>query len=731
MPTSGRFLWWAAIWLAGATLSGCGGGSGGSGPAPAPRTSFSLGGTVSGLRGTDAVTLRNGGENLRILGSGPFSFGAKLANGAAYDVSAEAPPGYVCKVRNNAGVIAGADVTNVQAYCQPFLLAGAIPATQDAHGIAIDAAGNSYVLDTENQLVLKFSPSGVPSVVAGTQGVPGYRDGKGLEAKFHFNELSSIAMDSIGNLGITDTCNGAIRKMTPEGVVSTIAGGTPAVFSCRNYTSGPFPQPRDGAGKEAIFTGPVKIASDRAGGFIVTDLYWPGIRRVSAAGVVRSLRLMTDDTFQPIFDLAQDPKGDLYFSDDQTRIWKLPAGGTTPVFIAGGNYFDRRSGGEPADGLGAAAQFAIPSALAIGPDGDLYVGDWSLIRKVSPLGAVTTIAGSFGNQGTLDGAGKAAQLRAIRNMAFDPQGNLVLVQDRGAIRRMTPTALITTVETTKDTAGYVDGVSGEARINSVRQPAVGGDGNLYVADPVEHVIRKITPDGAVSLYAGARGTRGHQDGSLATATFDAPSVVAAGPGGSLFIGDASGIRRISDGVVSTLAPFKGLFAIAVDASGNVAVSDSGAVYRIRPSGEMESIVDWEKLMFLLKWPDSPPGFNPQGLAYDGAGNLFISDTGSVAVYRLGPDGQLSLFAGTPMVEGDRDGPPGTATFGYYGVDEMTIDPNGNLYLSGQGQLRKISPAGVTSTLALPWGNPNLHGLAWGNGTLYGMTKYAVLQVPVQ
>jgi hypothetical protein len=283
--------------------------------------------------------------------------------------------------------------------------------------------------------------------------------------------------------------------------------------------------------------------------------------------------------------------------------------------------------------------------------------------------------------------------------------------------------------------GYRDGAWSEARFNALWAPALGADGNLYLTDEVQHVVRKIAPDGMVSLYAGTPGLGGSADGVLGAARFDRPGAIATGPDGSLYLIDGPWLRRIVNGTVSTIANVQGenyASGLAIDLDGNVAVSNPfDGVYIVTPSGTVSRVIDKQAVQPLLGEPGAAPFFVPQGLAFDRDGNLYVSDSGSTAIYKLDKGGKLTVFAGTPLVEGDQDGPPGTATFGYYGFDSLTIDGAGNLYLGGQGRMRKISPAGVVTTPDMAWGNPYLYGLAWGKGKLYGMTAYAILQLPVQ
>lgn len=154
---------------------------GGSQPdSPKPPSLFSVSGTVSGATQGAAVTLKNNGDAVTVAEDGPFSFPLKVRAGASYDVSASNPPGYACSVKNATGSVGATDVTNITVKCIPFTLAGAVSPVQQPAGIAIDANGNTFVLDVENQVIVKYTKAGVESTLAGVKGVRGGHDGPDL-----------------------------------------------------------------------------------------------------------------------------------------------------------------------------------------------------------------------------------------------------------------------------------------------------------------------------------------------------------------------------------------------------------------------------------------------------------------------------------------------------------------------------------------------------------------------
>ena len=727
-------------------VAGCGGGGGGGGdsgggsgttpPPPGAGTpppaaiQFGLGGTVSGLGPGVTVTLANGSETIPTAANGSFTFGTKLNAGTAYNITATPPGGYSCKVTDGAGSIGTADSTKTAVACAPVLLAGAITALQEPQGVTSDASGNLYVVDGGPHSIIKISPSGSVTTLAGATAKPGYADGAGATARFQFFGSSDIVADGAGNLFVSDECNGTIRKLAADGAVSTLAGSS--TNFCDNVVPpGGVTTPADGIGSLARFTRPMRIVPDEAGGVVAIDsLVAASVRFVSASGVV-STRTYTAPG-NPVFygiARAKDGTGTLYYSDFDGRIWKDVGGSLTQVAGA--------APGTPgnlgfADGTGATARFSAITDIVVAPDGNLYVGDSSTVRRVTPAGVVTTIAGSM-TRGFADGQGTAARFTSIRAMGLDGNNLVVIDTDQGILRRVSLDGNVTPVAATPALRGTVDASGAAARFNWHTSLAADTAGNLYMADAASHVIRKVAADGTATTIAGKAGVIGSDNGAQASATFDRPIAVAAGRDGSLWVAQNTGLRRILGGTVSTVDPSLRTTSLAVDANGNAIVTSYATVnnvttytvQRVTPAGGKTVLIDAAKVAGLIAVPNAR--FVPQSVVLDAAGNIYISDTGTVAVYKLTPAGVLSVFAGTPMKEGDADGAVGTATLGFYEAESMTIDDKGNLYLSGQGSVRMISPAGVVSTPNYVWGNASIGAVAFANGKLYGTTRFALLQ----
>jgi sugar lactone lactonase YvrE len=704
-------------------VSGCGGGGGTPSPAPAPVapapvTQYTLGGTVTGLDTGAAVTLANGGEKLVAGQNGAFAFATRIEAGKSYNITAIPPDGYTCRVKDGSGITASANSSKTAVDCAPVLLAGVRAALQTPVSIAADGAGAVYVFDDSLQSVMKVEGAGAVSLLAGGLGKFGYVDGSGGAARFRSRGRTSLVRDGQGSLFFADTCNGTIRKIAGS-VVSTLAGGGGTM--CKNVQTSDWPADADGIGTAARFEGVPYIVPDEAGGvFVLKYLNQFGVRHVTAAGVVTTIETWADPEDDRggtiLSSFARGADGTFYVADTQ-HIWKS-AGGQL-VLVAG-----RDNSGPGIDGQGAVAQFNGIEAMVIAANGDLYVADYSTVRKVTPQGLVTTIAGSSEQRGVEDGQGSAARFTRLTSISLDGAGLMVLDGDRKTLRKVTLDGMVTTLAATPLSRGTVDGIGGAARLNMTTAMAADRDGNLLLGDPVYYVLRKASPNGEVSTIAGQRGLIGQADGPLASATLLAPRAVAASSDGAIWVAGSVGLRRIANGVVTTVDPAIRVSQMTVDADGNAIVTGNKLVTRVTPAG-VKTVLFSD---FSAAAIAGEGNFIPQSVAVDSKGNIFVADTGYVVVWKYTKDGKLSVFAGTVGRElGDIDGPAGTATLGFYLVDYMTIDDKDNLYLSGQGGVRMISPAGVVSSPTFGWGSAVIGPIAFSKGKLYGMSYYAILQ----
>ncbi len=284
------------------------------------------------------------------------------------------------------------------------------------------------------------------------------------------------------------------------------------------------------------------------------------------------------------------------------------------------------------DGIGSGARFWSTWGVAVDSAGTVYVADGN-IRKITPEGIVSTPADN------------AVRLLGV---AVDSAGNIYAVDYNSTIRKITPNGVVTTLAGRAEVTGSADGPGSVARFNNPQGVAVDGAGNVYVADWANHTIRKITPAGEVSTLAGLAGVSGGSDGTGNVARFNFPWGVAVDGSGYVYVGDYRNhtIRKISpDGQTSTLAGsamapgsndglgnaarFVNPSGVAVDGRGNVYVADynNSTLRKITPEGMVSTLGGKPGLSGSEDGPGSMARFNkPQGVAVDGAGNLYVADT---------------------------------------------------------------------------------------------------------
>lgn len=318
------------------------------------------------------------------------------------------------------------------------------------------------------------------STLAGTAGSKGSADGAGAAARFNFPH--SIAVATTGVVYVADMNNHTIRKITPDGIVSTLAGLAGQKGSA------------DGSGAAARFRSPAGLAVDADGTIYIADAGNHIIRKISPAGVVTTLAG------------AAGSKGNV-------------------------------------DGSSRNARFNFPHALAIGTSGTLYVADTysHTIRVIKPTGEVTTLAGQAGHKGHADGAGPLASFFYPSGLAVDAQGT-VYVADNGnhTIRRVTADGTVSTLAGQASHRGSADGQGSAALFNVPASLAVAADGSLYIADYFNSTIRCITKQEQVTTLAGAAKGWRSLDGRLLDARFDFPFGVAVGPNGWVYVAESGG-----------------------------------------------------------------------------------------------------------------------------------------------------------------------------------------------
>ena len=589
--------------------------------------------------------------------------------------------------------------------------------------VAVDRTGSVFIVDSGNQRVRRVSPEGTITTVAGG-GSAVLGDG-GPATHGQLNYPSSIAIDSAGSLFIGEL--GRVRKVTPDGVITTVAGGGP-----NDPASG-------GPATSVQLTNAIGVAVDTAGDLFIADQNFDSdsysflLRKVSPDGTISTLPPVAGCCNAAI---AVDAGGNLLVASGPSVLKISPAGVQTVV--AGNGSYGAPSG----DGrLATQAQLNGPTAIALGPAGDLFLADNTgrNVRVVTPDGiihALSSIPASAPPPSGDGGPAIGAQLQLAvtglsvqSGLAADSAGNLYIAET-GAhrIRKVSPDGTITTVagvgvpRCSGPTTCLPLGDGGPATSAALSYPtsvAVDSFGNLFIADSVNARVRKVSPDGIITTFAGDGNApaypRNGGDGGPATSAPVLPVSVAVDGAGNLFIseGNYADVRKVSaDGTISTvLAPntalpyFGVITAVTVDRTGNLFVGgflcDSGdncndAIRRISPSGSVTLIAGGSNSYPLQAGGsigDGGPAIQAQigfisSLAVDAGGNIFVADLVGYRIRKIDPNGIISTAGGDgiPGYFGD-GGPAANASVNYpFG---LTTDAGGNVYLSDFNQAVRV------------------------------------------
>ncbi len=687
---------------------------------------------------------------------------------------------------------------------QLFLAQGGYPMPA---GLAIDPAGNLYLSDTYNHRVRKVTADGTIVTVAGT-GVCGAAGDGGPAAGAQLCSPGGLALDSSGNLYIADTFNSRVRKLSTSGILTTVAGNGSAVGT---------PAPDGAMALSAEVIKPSGVAVDAAGTLYIACTFANRVYRVTPDGVISTVaqlnypidvtvddsgtlyiaQLYTVQRISPggdtatvvgyggfqnlgdggpataaglhnVYALAVAHDGALLLADTgNDRLRKVTADGLIHTVAGNGNYTASLSPGFSGDGTTAAtARLNSPGGVALDSAGNLFIADTlnNRIRKVSPDGTISTAAGT-GTAG-FSGDGQAAvnaQLWAPTGLAVDRAGNLFFIDSANArVRRVSTGGTITTVAGNGRTGSTGD--NGPATSASLSQflscnqscggLAVDRGGNLFIADPDSHRVRKVSTEGIITAVAGTGDFGFSGDGNFAvTAQLGCPTGLATDDAGSIYIADPcfARVRKVSpDDTIDTLAgtgisysgtssgdggPARSAMlsapaALSLDPAGNLFIADPGSFFytgdapelpccdqrirKVSPDGTITTVAGIGAPGFS---GDGGPAYTarlngPVGLAADGAGNIYIADSGNNAIRMIHPTGHSSLVAGvvngasqkagavspgeTVLISGSGLGPAQLTTDSNAGAKVLFDGAPATVVYTSAAQVAAVVPAGIAS-----------------------------------
>ena len=634
----------------------------------------------------------------------------------------------------------GLTVLNAQQYRISTYAGGAPANPAAAVSIATDPAGNLYFVDGNgtgglsgaiavSHSVFKIDPAGAVTRIAGNSRTGFSGDGAAATSASLFAPRG-VAADRAGNVFIADTGNQRIRRVTPDGIITTVAGGGSELGD-------------DGPATNALLNYPGSVVLDSAGNLFIGEL--GRVRKVSRDGIITTVAgggthtssdggPATSAQLSGALDVAVDGAGNLFiverpYNEDTEgydyRVRKVsPAGIVSTLML-----------------VPACCGVSITADAA----GNLFISSRQVVWKISAAGERTVVAGN-GNYGPPSGDGEAAiraQLGVVTALAVDAAQNLLIADDLGRkVRRVTPDGIIRSVASIPTSTPIASGDGGPA-VNAQLRLAVAGligqgglatdsEGNLYIAETGAHRIRRVSPSGTITTVAGVGTPRClaatclplGDGGPAIGAALWYPTSVAVDRAGNLFIADTANlrVRKVSpDGIITTVAG-NGIAPASRDVNDGVPADQTSLTPRGVAVDDRDNLLLWEGFSAQVRKvsPDGTIstiptanaaflGFNPStAMTVDRAGNLFIAgytcidEYCSLTMRKFSPDGVITLVAARSPHSipygADDGGPAISAQLGY--ISSLAVDPAGNLFFTDlhAQRIRKIDLNGIITTV---------------------------------
>ncbi|HTU36077.1 MAG TPA: hypothetical protein VMF66_19920 [Candidatus Acidoferrum sp.] len=565
-------------------------------------------------------------------------------------------------------------------------------------GVVYDPSGNLYIADKQNNRIRKVTTDGTITTFAGN-GKAGFTGDGGLAITASLNLPDALAMDGAGNLYVNDALNYRIRKITPQGIISTIAGdGTPGSISSANCAS-------TGLYVEGI-------AADGQGNLYMAEFRANRVRKIAPSGLISLVAgtgcpgFSGDGTSALTAQLAfpagvaVDAGGNVYIADTGNEHIRKVANGI--IMSIAGN--DPNNGGFSGDG-GPATRAGLwnPFGISVSASGDIYFADRDnfRIRHIDPQGVITTLAGNGRLLTSEDNAPAIyAPLLDPFGVSVDNSGDLLVADsDNNLIRKVSAAGTLTTIAG-NGAAQYTgdDGPATQASFFSPLSASPDVLGNIYIADAGDAAVRRINPNGTIATIAGG----------TTSVSLTAPAQA---------IADASGNRYIADffgGTVTIVKPdgsssilLSGLAnpaGLALDSAGNLYFSEfgKGRVQKIGATGGPTIVAGGGQLQGAAA--DGGPAKNaqlagPAGLAFDAANNLYFADARANLVRKVGADGNISTVAGNGRQSYSGDGGLATSASLNFPWGVAVDKRSGAIYIADalNNRIRELLPVAPTFT----------------------------------
>jgi uncharacterized protein (TIGR03437 family) len=658
-------------------------------------------------------------------------------------------------------LLAGASLALAQQYSISTVAGGAPPATPAAAAsismgkpgrVAVNA-GNVYF--SSSNCVFKIDATGTVTLVAGTSRA-GFSGDGGLAVNAQLNAPQGIAFDPGGNMYIADSRNNRIRQVSTSGIITTFAGN-----GTISPGGGPSAYGDGGPATSAQLHLPMGVAVDGSYNVYIADTGDNTIREVTTDGNIATIAGDSFPSYQgdgglaivaelhSPEDVAVDSSGNVYIADTANAYVREITASTGEInYIAG----DGSIGFSGDGGYATSAGLIAPFALALDSSNNVYFaenGD-SRVREINVTTLdISTVAGNgtagFAGDGSTAGN---AEINSPTGIALDSSGNLYIADSLNYRIRKVASGNISTFAGNGTLSYSGDGgPASKAQLNTPQGVAADAAGNLYLADTLNNVVRKVSPNGTISNFAGNGGAGSSGDGGAATgAQLNGPQGLAVDASGNLFIADTlnAKVRKVStSGVITTVAgsgtPGYGgdgsaasgaqlnlPIGLAVDAAANLYIADFGnsRVRKVSAGGAIATVAGNGSFGYS---GDGGPAVNtqlngPQGVAVDAAGDLYIADTENNLIREVTPGGLIASVAGNGLAGYSGDG--GLATSAQLGNPvSVAVDAVGNIFtLDASDRVRQVYPNGVIVTIG---GNGSL-GYS-GDG---GLATQAQLNAPL-